>query len=84
MINLNTLYIVDNPCLSVVNERRGCHQPFDYRPYTLNWCLSIHNLDGIFITRKERYFDEGSRKSLLLEQEAKCHVPVYSTEVIAH
>ncbi|CAF4776389.1 unnamed protein product, partial [Rotaria sp. Silwood1] len=51
--NLNTLYIIDNPCLSIVDERYGCHQPFDYRPYILNWCLSIHNLDGIFITRKE-------------------------------
>ncbi|CAF4506209.1 unnamed protein product, partial [Rotaria sp. Silwood2] len=51
--NLNTFYIVDNPCLSVVDERHGCHQPFDYRPYVLNWCLSIHNLDGVFITRKE-------------------------------
>jgi len=54
LINLNTLYIADNPCLSVVDERLGCHQPFDYRPYILNWCLSIHNLDEIFITRKER------------------------------
>ncbi|CAF4267417.1 unnamed protein product [Rotaria socialis] len=52
-IDLNTLYIADNPCLSVIDERYGCHQPFDYRPYILNWCLSIHNLDGIFITRKE-------------------------------
>ncbi|CAF0769438.1 unnamed protein product [Rotaria sordida] len=51
--NLNTFYIINNPCLSVVDEKHGCHQPFDYRPYILNWCLSIHNLDGIFITRKE-------------------------------
>ncbi|CAF1548133.1 unnamed protein product, partial [Adineta steineri] len=29
------------------------HQPFDYRPYVLNWCLSVQNLDGTFITRKE-------------------------------
>ena len=38
----------------MVDERYGgCHQPFDYRPYVLNWCLTINNLDGIFITRKE-------------------------------
>ncbi|CAF0920908.1 unnamed protein product [Adineta ricciae] len=52
-VNLNTLYIIDNPCLSVVDEKHGCHQPFDYRPFILNWCLSIHNLDGLLVTRKE-------------------------------
>lgn len=51
---MNTLYIANNPCLYVVDERLGCHQAFDYRPYILNWCLSIHNLDEAFITRKER------------------------------
>ncbi|CAF1011016.1 unnamed protein product [Rotaria sordida] len=53
LIDLNTLYIHNNPCLFVIDDRHGCHQPFDYRPYILNWCLTIHNLDGIFITRKE-------------------------------
>ncbi|CAF3723713.1 unnamed protein product [Adineta steineri] len=52
-IDLNTLYIHDNPCLFVINDRHGYHQPFDYRPYVLNWCLSVQNLDGTFITRKE-------------------------------
>ncbi|UJR31386.1 hypothetical protein I4U23_018880 [Adineta vaga] len=52
-ITLNTLYFIDNPCLSIVDEKHGCHQPFDYRPYILNWCVSLHNLDGLFITRKE-------------------------------
>ncbi|CAF3743149.1 unnamed protein product [Rotaria sp. Silwood1] len=53
LIDLNTLYIQNNPCLFVIDDRHGCHQPFDYRPYFLNWCLTIHNLDGTFITRKE-------------------------------
>ncbi|CAF1606036.1 unnamed protein product [Rotaria magnacalcarata] len=53
LIDLNTFYIHNNPCLFVVDDRRGCHQPFDYRPYVLNWCLTIHNLDGILVTRKE-------------------------------
>ncbi|CAF3094377.1 unnamed protein product [Rotaria sp. Silwood2] len=53
LIDLNTLYIHNNPCLFVIDDRHGCHQPFDYRPYILNWCLTIQNLDGIHITRKE-------------------------------
>ena len=53
-IDLNALYIHDNPCLFVTNDRYGCHQPFDYRPFILNWCLGVQNLDGTFITRKER------------------------------
>ncbi|CAF5023815.1 unnamed protein product, partial [Rotaria socialis] len=32
LIDLNTFYIHNNPCLFVVDDRRGCHQPFDYRP----------------------------------------------------
>ncbi|CAF0982923.1 unnamed protein product [Adineta ricciae] len=52
-IDLNVLYIHDNPCLFVTNDRYGCHQPFDYRPFILNWCLGVQNLDGTFITRKE-------------------------------
>ncbi|UJR15290.1 hypothetical protein I4U23_002243 [Adineta vaga] len=53
LIDLNTFYIHDNPCLFIINDRHGYHQPFDYRPYILNWCLTIQNLDGTFITRKE-------------------------------
>ncbi len=57
LIDLNTLYIHDNPCLFIIDDRHGCHQPFDYRPYVLNWNLAIQNLDDIFITRKERFIE---------------------------
>ncbi|CAF0823061.1 unnamed protein product [Adineta steineri] len=75
-ISLNTLYIIDNPCLSTVNERHGCHQSFDYRSYILNWCLSIHNLDGIFITRKESLkaewlLSQGKGRSFIPGEHAK-------------
>ena len=57
LIDLNTLHIDNNPCLFVIDDRHGCHQPFDYRPYVLNWSLALHNLDGMPITRKERLID---------------------------
>ncbi|CAF3725298.1 unnamed protein product [Rotaria sp. Silwood1] len=78
--NLNTLYIIDNPCLSIVDERYGCHQPFDYRPYILNWCLSIHNLDGIFITRKESLKAEW----LLSQGKGRSFEPGEHTELVQY
>jgi len=52
--NLNTLSVHDNPCLFLVNERYGCHQPFDHRPFVLNWILSLQILDELPVTRKEK------------------------------
>lgn len=48
---LEQFTIAGNPC---------CVQPedtakqFDYRPFVINWCLSIRVLDGIMVGAKER------------------------------
>ncbi|CAF3296177.1 unnamed protein product [Rotaria sp. Silwood2] len=59
--NLYTFYIVDNPCLSVVDERHGCHQPFDYRPYVLN-CLKA---EWLLSQGKGRSFGPGEHAELV-------------------
>lgn len=42
----------------MIDDRHGCYQPFDHRSYVLNWNLTVHNLDGMPISRKERFVDE--------------------------
>jgi hypothetical protein len=54
LTNMKVLSIEGNPCLFAIDEQRGCHQDFDYRPYVLNWCLTVQTLDGATVTRKER------------------------------
>jgi len=51
--HLKTFALENNPCLFTTNDRYGCHQAFDYRPYVLSWCLTIENLDGLPVTRRE-------------------------------
>ena len=49
---LEQFTVANNPC---------CEQPadtarqFDYRPFVINWCLSIRVLDGVLVGAKERY-----------------------------
>ncbi|XP_038059299.1 uncharacterized protein LOC119730455 isoform X2 [Patiria miniata] len=48
---LQQLSIMNNPCVMMATSSSDfC---FDYRPYIVNWCLSLHILDGYAITQKE-------------------------------
>ena len=49
---LEQLTIANNPAVEQPeNERRQ----YDYRPYVINWCLSLRVLDGILVGAKERF-----------------------------
>ncbi|XP_049288800.1 uncharacterized protein LOC125766636 isoform X1 [Anopheles funestus] len=47
--NLNSITIVDNPCVQMAGNVVG----FDYRPFVLNWCMSVKHIDGFVVTAIE-------------------------------
>lgn len=52
-INYFQLTITNNPAITQPEDER---LQFDYRPYVINWCLSLRVLDGVMVAAKERYF----------------------------
>ena len=42
---------------SSVEQPENERKQFDYRPYVINWCLSLRVLDGILVGAKERFED---------------------------
>ena len=48
---LEQLTLASNPAIDQPEDER--HQ-FDYRPYLINWCLSLRVLDGVLVGAKER------------------------------
>ncbi|XP_050084616.1 uncharacterized protein LOC126570702 [Anopheles aquasalis] len=47
--NLNSITIADNPCVQMAGNAVG----FDYRPFVLNWCMSLKHIDGFIVTAIE-------------------------------
>ncbi|XP_058446142.1 centrosomal protein of 97 kDa [Malaya genurostris] len=47
--NLNSITIADNPCVQMTGNSIG----FDYRPFVLNWCMSVKMIDGFVVTAIE-------------------------------
>ncbi|XP_062545550.1 centrosomal protein of 97 kDa [Armigeres subalbatus] len=47
--NLNSITIADNPCVQMTGSSMG----FDYRPFVLNWCMSVKMIDGFVVTAIE-------------------------------
>nr|NP_608811.2 centrosomal protein 97kDa, isoform B [Drosophila melanogaster]AAF51055.3 centrosomal protein 97kDa, isoform B [Drosophila melanogaster] len=43
--NLLSISIADNPCVTMINSLDG----FDYRPFVLNWCMSLKYIDGFVV-----------------------------------
>ncbi len=48
---LEQLTLANNPALRQPEDIR---RQFDYRPYVINWCLSLRMLDGLSVGAKER------------------------------
>ncbi|XP_033635655.1 uncharacterized protein LOC117296720 [Asterias rubens] len=48
---LQQLSLMNNPC--VIMSTSSSNFCFDYRPYIVNWCLSLKMLDGHVVTQKE-------------------------------
>ena len=51
---IEQLTIANNPSVEQPENER---KQFDYRPYVINWCLSLRVLDGIMVGAKERSAD---------------------------
>ena len=51
---IEQLTIANNPSVEQPENER---KQFDYRPYVINWCLSLRVLDGILVGAKERFVD---------------------------
>ena len=51
MTCLEQLTIANNPAVDQPEDER---RQFDYRPFVINWCLSLRVLDGIVVGAKER------------------------------
>lgn len=49
---LEQLTLVNNPA---VRQPDDLPSQFDYRPFVINWCLSLRLLDGVSVGAKERY-----------------------------
>ncbi|XP_049537178.1 uncharacterized protein LOC125952015 isoform X1 [Anopheles darlingi] len=47
--NLNSITIAENPCVQMAGNAVG----FDYRPFVLNWCMSLKHIDGFIVTAIE-------------------------------
>uniref|UniRef100_A0A182Q2M9 Centrosomal protein of 97 kDa n=1 Tax=Anopheles farauti TaxID=69004 RepID=A0A182Q2M9_9DIPT len=47
--NLNSITIADNPCVQMAGNVMG----YDYRPFVLNWCMSVKHIDGFVVTAIE-------------------------------
>uniref|UniRef100_A0A182PQ39 Centrosomal protein of 97 kDa n=1 Tax=Anopheles epiroticus TaxID=199890 RepID=A0A182PQ39_9DIPT len=47
--NLNSITIAENPCVQMAGNVVG----FDYRPFVLNWCMSVKHIDGFVVTAIE-------------------------------
>ncbi|XP_017046313.1 centrosomal protein of 97 kDa [Drosophila ficusphila] len=43
--SLLSISIADNPCVNMTNSLDG----FDYRPFVLNWCMSLKYIDGYVV-----------------------------------
>lgn len=46
LCNLHSISISDNPCVQMTGSSVG----FDYRPFVLNWCMSVKLIDGFVVT----------------------------------
>lgn len=45
LINLNSVTLNQNPCVQMTGNVVG----FDYRPFVLNWCMSVKIIDGFVV-----------------------------------
>ena len=48
LAGLEQLTLANNPCINQPEDER---KQFDYRPFVINWCLSLRVLDGILEVR---------------------------------
>ncbi|XP_055595956.1 uncharacterized protein LOC129746357 isoform X2 [Uranotaenia lowii] len=49
LANLNAITVTENPCVQMTGNTIG----FDYRPFVLNWCMSLKAIDGFVVTAIE-------------------------------
>ena len=47
---LEQLSLASNPCIEQPDDSE---RQWDYRPYTINWCLGLRGLDGVPVGAKE-------------------------------
>lgn len=47
LVTLNSIVIADNPCVQMVGPVAN---GFDYRPFVLNWCMTVQIIDGFAVT----------------------------------
>ncbi|XP_063700321.1 centrosomal protein of 97 kDa [Culicoides brevitarsis] len=72
LINLNSITINQNPCVQMTGNAVG----FDYRPFVLNWCMSVKIIDGFVVNpieslKAEWLYSQGrGRQFRVGEQEA--------------
>ena len=50
--HLEQLTLANNPCIAQPED--DLSRQFDYRPYVINWCLTLRMLDGTGVGAKER------------------------------
>uniref|UniRef100_A0A336K1X7 Centrosomal protein of 97 kDa n=1 Tax=Culicoides sonorensis TaxID=179676 RepID=A0A336K1X7_CULSO len=72
LINLNSITLNLNPCVQMTGNAVG----FDYRPFVLNWCMSVKIIDGFVVNpieslKAEWLYSQGrGRQFRVGEQEA--------------
>ncbi|XP_046809924.1 centrosomal protein of 97 kDa isoform X1 [Lucilia cuprina] len=71
LINLNSLTINENPCVSMTAGPDG----FDHRPFVLNWCLTLKIIDGFVVDpieslKAEWLYSQGRGRSFRLGEQA--------------
>ncbi|XP_070509404.1 centrosomal protein of 97 kDa isoform X3 [Chironomus tepperi] len=69
LANLMSITIADNPCVQMIGSNSIFDSSgFDYRPFLLNWCMSVKVIDGYVVNpieslRAEWLFSQGKGRS---------------------
>lgn len=72
---LQAVVVADNPCVQMVGPVAN---GFDYRPFVLNWCMTVQSIDGFAVTpieslKAEWLYSQGrGRQFRVGEQQALC------------
>lgn len=72
---LSAIVVADNPCVQMVGPVAN---GFDYRPFVLNWCMTVQAIDGFAVTpieslKAEWLYSQGrGRQFRVGEQEGLC------------
>nr|CAD7571839.1 unnamed protein product [Timema californicum] len=71
LTNLREFSLANNPCVTMTGNTPA--SGFDYRPFVINWCMSLKVIDGYMVDAIESLESEEERKLRLILSKAQHH-----------